>query len=198
MKTTEIDFFNRIAPKWDSMEVLSLPPRINNILDLLPLREGMSVLDLGTGTGVLIPYLLERVGKTGTVLGVDISRGMLDIAHEKCDSLAPYPLFLKSDFEEESVPGVYDVILLYSVFPHLERPVETLNKLIRENLSPEGSIYIIFPTNEDFINNIHSEVKVKSKLLPSAPQLAERLRQSGLNASCLVATKDIYLVSVTR
>ena len=198
MKQQEIQFFDSIAPLWDEREVMSVPDKINHILSLMGIETGMSVLDLGTGTGVLIPYLLERVGKEGYGLGVDISEGMLSIAHRKCDGLARYPLFLKADFETDKIPGEFDVILLYSVYPHIENPTAVLSKLLAENLRPEGNVYIAFPSDENFINNIHGKVKAKSHQLPPAAELTEWLRQNGFNSSVVEATEGSYVIRINN
>ncbi len=44
---------------------------------LLALRPGATALDVGTGTGLTLPLLLEAVGAEGRVVGVDRSPGML-------------------------------------------------------------------------------------------------------------------------
>ena len=53
------------------------------MLDLTGLRSGMRVLDLATGRGEPAIRAAHRVGPTGTVLGVDISEGVLQMAHER-------------------------------------------------------------------------------------------------------------------
>jgi len=52
----------------------------------LELEAGDTVVDLGCGTGATLPYLREAVGPTGTVVGVDLTRGMLDRAHRLVDA----------------------------------------------------------------------------------------------------------------
>ena len=47
---------------------------------LLGLRRGDVVLDVATGAGRNLPFLLKRVGREGMVLGMDISKSMLSLA----------------------------------------------------------------------------------------------------------------------
>ena len=49
----------------------------------LALEPGDTVVDLGTGTGWNLPYLADRVGPTGRVIGVDLSDGMLERARRR-------------------------------------------------------------------------------------------------------------------
>jgi len=46
-------------------------------VDLLEIKRGDTVLDVATGTGRNIPYLINKVGSEGVVYGIDLSLGML-------------------------------------------------------------------------------------------------------------------------
>ncbi len=52
----------------------------------LQLRPGDRVLDLGCGTGLNFPLLLDAVGPSGAVVGVDASSSMLARARTRCRS----------------------------------------------------------------------------------------------------------------
>lgn len=197
MTESEIEFFDRIAPDWDANEVRSTPERIRHILSRLPISRGMKILDLGTGTGVLVPYLSELVGESGKVVGIDLSEGMLNQAIEKFGQM-PNVEFLRLDFEEEQIPGMYDLVMLYSVYPHIHFPDQTMEWLFRMNLTKDGRIIIAFPSDEHFINHIHGEKKAESDMLPDAHTLAHRISAWGYRAEVLSATPDAYIVSVSK
>lgn len=197
MTQAEIDFFDRLASGWDDNEVRSTPERVRSILSKIPLRKSMRVLDLGTGTGVLVPYLSELVGEKGEVVGIDLSEGMLARAESKFGKL-PNVKFLKIDFEEEVIPGKYDVVFLYSVYPHLHFPKDTIDWLFRMNLDDEGMIVIAFPSDEKFINNIHHERNSASDHLPPAGVLAGIIRGWGYVAEVLADDTEEYIILITR
>lgn len=196
MTTEEILFFDRLSDIWDDNEVLSTPDKILEILSELDIRKGMEILDLGTGTGVLVPYLSSMVGDKGKVTAVDISEGMLKRAKKKYGGLANV-VFVLQDFEKEEVKGKYDLILLYCVFPHLHYPAQTLKRLVETNLKEKGRIIIAFPSDENFINNIHKERKAESDLLPSAPRLSLILREWGCESSVVRYDEGHYIVEIT-
>ena len=58
----------------------------NQLVCVTPLRPGDRVLDAGTGTGFAACAIARRVGTTGHVLGVDLSRGMLEQARRVIDA----------------------------------------------------------------------------------------------------------------
>lgn len=195
MYQSEIDFFDALAPTWDENEIRSTPERVKDILNKLPISKGMDILDLGTGTGVLVPYLSEIVGPSGRVIAIDLSEGMLGIARKKF-GLLPNVEFLKLDFEEEQIPGKYDLALLYSVYPHLHSPADTIEWLFKMNMKPEGIIVIAFPSDEKFINNIHHEKKAEHDHLPPAHVLAEMIKHWGFHTEVVAETSDEYIVVI--
>ena len=50
------------------------------LIDQLPAGPGDTVLDIGCGTGLCLPLLHEKVGPTGTIIGIDASEQMLKVA----------------------------------------------------------------------------------------------------------------------
>ncbi|MEQ8675910.1 MAG: methyltransferase domain-containing protein [Aggregatilineales bacterium] len=50
---------------------------------LANVQSGQNVLDVACGTGILARTLAERVGNTGSVIGLDINEGMLAVARRK-------------------------------------------------------------------------------------------------------------------
>lgn len=71
--------YDRIARLYSTLEPLYLifPPARRKAVAALGLKAGDTVLEIGAGTGRNFPYLVEAVGASGTVIGVDASEGML-------------------------------------------------------------------------------------------------------------------------
>ena len=69
-------------------DVLSLerpvyrPARVRAV-ELLDLRPGQTVLDLGCGTGLNHPLLRRRIGPAGRIIGIDASEAMLAQARRR-------------------------------------------------------------------------------------------------------------------
>ena len=88
-KKEVVDYFDRCAPSWDA-NMFRNEKVIKNILDNGGIKEGVFVLDVACGTGVMFPDYLAR--NVSSVLGVDISPEMAKIAARKCDD--PRVLYL--------------------------------------------------------------------------------------------------------
>lgn len=194
----EKEFFDHLARTWDDNEVLSTPDKVRFVLGYIDLKPGLSVLDLGTGTGVLLPYIAEKIGRTGSITAVDYSTGMLNRAREKFSGLIPTPEFLNLDLEKDNIPGEYDRIILYCVYPHLHEPFETLKWLRSVCLKENGIITVAFPTGPDFINNVHREKHSESDILPPAEKLAEQMRLYDFDARVAHADNDSYIINIYK
>lgn len=196
MKKEDLDFFNKIAPQWDSMEIRSTPERIRHILRSTGLKPNMYVADLGTGTGVLLPYLAEFIGNDRFITAIDASKTMLEIAIEKYHEDYPGISFVNRDFEEATIKGKFDRIFLYCVYPHLQYPIQTLRRILENNLHPDGEIIIAFPNDEKFVNSIHHDKGCDADLLPTAPELALRLFEAGFKAKVIEYTQEAYIITI--
>jgi DNA-binding transcriptional ArsR family regulator len=129
------EFFERHARQWDrlSAEILPSAPYLERLLEAVPPCE--SLLEVGVGTGALLPQLL-RLAKR--VVGVDHSPAMLQEARGRCadadlrlGEMSHLPL---SDAEVETV-------VLNMVFHHAEEPARVLGEIARV-LTPGGTLVI--------------------------------------------------------
>jgi demethylmenaquinone methyltransferase/2-methoxy-6-polyprenyl-1,4-benzoquinol methylase len=77
--------YSNEAPLYDS-RTKGFDTYRRRIVERLPLRRGDVVLDVGCGTGLCFPFLLERVGPAGLVVGVDAAPEMLEIAAERASA----------------------------------------------------------------------------------------------------------------
>jgi arsenite methyltransferase len=77
------------------------------------LRQGETVLDLGSGGGIDVLLSGRRVGPTGKVYGVDMTDEMLDVARRNAaDAGASNVEFLKGHIETVPLPdGCVDVVI---------------------------------------------------------------------------------------
>lgn len=86
------------------------------LVDLSGIHPGARVLDIATGTGMLAVYAASKVGPTGSVLGVDISEGMLEKARAKAAGLQNAS-FERGDGEALGFPpNSFDYVFCSSAF----------------------------------------------------------------------------------
>lgn len=182
------DYFNQKASTWDEL-CFHEPDKLSRILSLCRISPGQRILDICTGTGVLIPLLIES--GAGFIKGIDISRNMIARAEEKFSH--PHVRFEVGniyDFEEAG----WDRAVIYSAYPHLmDRPrlAETLNRL----LIPGGRFLVAHSESRRRINNIHSRHALKvSSPLQSAEKEASFFR-GGFDIDTIIDSDELYLFS---
>ena len=148
-KKDVIAFFDKMAPGWDA-DMIRHDDVIAAILDGARVREGIRVLDVACGTGVLFPDYLER--KVASVTGVDISAEMIRIASEKFPQ--ENVRFLCADVEELAVGEQYDCIMVYNAFPHFPEPERLIRALVA-HLAPGGTLTIAHGMSRAAIDDHH-------------------------------------------
>ena len=112
----QVKFFNSIAKDWDNIIKVD-EKKINYLLSKIDIKEDDYILDVGTGTGVLIPFLVKLCPK-GKIKAVDISCNMLDVARKKFNDINNVE-FILLNVETDKLDEKFNKIVLYSMFPHL-------------------------------------------------------------------------------
>ena len=109
----------------------------------MDLKPGMSVADIGTGTGYMLPFLSRSVGPTGYVVGEDIAQDFLDRARARITSenLANTKLRLGTETDPNLASGL-DIELVLDVYHHFDYPDKMLANLARA-LKPGGHLVIV-------------------------------------------------------
>lgn len=78
-------FYTQWAALYDRLAVAT--PGVSQLraafLDSVDLATGDVVVEMGCGTGANFPYIRERIGRTGTIVGIDISPGVLQRAQQR-------------------------------------------------------------------------------------------------------------------
>lgn len=128
---------------------------------LLELRQGMSVLDAGSGLGEDALKIASAVSPGGRVTGVDLSAHMVKEACSKLSSDTDNIEFLVGDVTKLEFPDEsFDRCRIDRTLQHLDRPEEALSELCRV-LKP-GGIMLAFDNDwETFTisSSMHAAVR---------------------------------------
>ena len=112
-------------------------------VDCLNLNNGDLVVDLGCGTGLCFPLLMEKIGPNGKLLGVDISTEMLSVAEERVKSAGWSNVeLIHSDIEEFEFPAEINGLISTGVFGYLGERTKVLEKIYK-SLVNNGKVVIV-------------------------------------------------------
>jgi len=114
---------------------------------------GERILDAGCGTGALLYLLAQNLRGESELVGVDLSKEMLDVAKERLQEF-PNVTVHRNCLEEFSDPGgSFDQILCVNVLHYLEDPAGVWHEL-SQHLKAHGKLMVITPWKEPFPLNI--------------------------------------------
>ena len=158
-----IAFFDRLAPDWDA-EMIRSDEIISAILDNAGVSAGKDILDVATGTGVLIPDYLKR--GAASVTAIDISPKMAEIAKAKFPQ--PEVTILCGDVETTDFGKQFDCIVVYNAFPHFPDP-DRLIQTLSDLLKPGGTLTVAHGMSREKIDAHHHGVAhhVSNGLMPA-------------------------------
>lgn len=189
-------FFNDQAAHWDETVRNNDPARLRALAERLDFPENAQVLDVGTGTGVFLPFIRERVNHHRPIVCMDYAFEMLDIARQKDHQQAE---FVCAEIETlRFSPGLFDVAICYSTFPHFHdkpRALRNIYKLLKEG----GRLYIGHTASREAINAIHAKIPdFNDHLLPEMTEMEALIKQAGFKDIRIIEKPDSYLASARR
>jgi ubiquinone/menaquinone biosynthesis C-methylase UbiE len=163
----------------------------------LEIKPGMTVADVGTGTGVMLPYLSKAAGPSGRIFAQDIHRDFLDKAEAraKSEKLHNVTFRLGTDRDPGLPEGQVDLVLVLDAYHHFDYPAEMLRNIGRA-LRPQGRVAIVDfyrfrrgPDGDDMRNHVRADKdEVLRELKSYGYELASE-RDHGGNQYILILDK---------
>ncbi len=185
-KKDVIDFFDKLAPVWDDTNIRN-EEVISEILLKGGIREGVKVLDVACGTGVLFPDYAAIGAK---VTGIDISQEMVKRAKEKF----PQTEVICGDVLDYSFEDKFDAIMIYNAFPHFPKPeklIEKLSLLVKKS----GRLSIAHGISEKELAKCHSGSAKKVSVPLVKKEVLSDMMKAYFDVDVLISDERMYMVS---
>lgn len=116
-------------------------------------EPGMTVADIGTGAGYMLPWLSAAVGPSGTVYAEDIFPDFLDTARKHAAKHTNVKYILGNEKSAELPVNSVDVMLVLDAYHHFDYP-EAMLASLRSALKPEGRLVMVeYHKNEKSMEN---------------------------------------------
>ena len=187
-------YFNERAGKWDENGCSGESRVQGAVLSLVDLKSGDSVLDLGCGTGVMIPFYLAA--KAGKIVAVDVSEKMVERAREKFGS-EPSVELRASDALLLDEGERFDAVVIYNAYPHFFEKQALVEKVYRL-VKPGGRFVIAHGSGRDVINRHHDAVAAGVSCGLRAVSEESALWEGRFEIESLVDTPGFYAFSGAR
>ncbi len=189
-------YFDRLASRWNQM-----PRPDSGFLEHLAAETGLTcgqkVLDAGTGTGVMLPYLARRVSPA-RIWALDISREMIRKA--RCNYPDLPVRYLQARLERILLPSSsVDAVMCFSVFPHVNDKAAAVGEIARV-LRRGGTLVIAHADSRDAINRRHRDIggPVRDHCLPPDRDMEHLVISAGLELSYISDKPASYVLKAEK
>jgi ubiquinone/menaquinone biosynthesis C-methylase UbiE len=192
------EFFDKEARGWDERYHQDDEQEIRRLVSRLDLRPGDWVLDLGTGNGVLLPFLLEKTEDGKKIFAVDLSWNMICEAAQTGakDGICFINASVEAlPFKDQTM----DCVICLAAFAHVCDKREAIDEMSRV-LGRSGRLYIAHLMGKEKLAEHHRSAggAVKNDVLPPDQEMAAMIKGAGLTKVDIIDRPDLYLVSARR
>ena len=192
-------FFNQMAATWDQhFYTPGLKQHLEALVPLFHLRPGSKVLDVGAGTGGIIPYLLQAIGPEGSIWSVDFAEKMVEIGREKFQDEPRVRYCLAA---VESLPFAdefFHHIVCFGAFPHFADQPLALQEMHRV-LKKDGNLIIAHALSSQEIQQHHMGAgPVRHDFLPEEKEMRSLLESTGFRVLQLIDCPKRYLCEAQK
>jgi ubiquinone/menaquinone biosynthesis C-methylase UbiE len=190
-------YFNRKAANWDATASERDATKLERMSRRLNIEPGSTILDVGTGTGVFIPFLLKIIGGEGHIVSLDIAEKML--AEARAKGIYGNIDYLCADVTNIPVDNeTFDSVVCYSTFPHFRDKPGALAEMKRVTKS-NGNLLICHTASRIKINGIHHQIpEVENDSIPDEAEMRAMLSEAGFTGIMIDDNSESFLCSAIK
>lgn len=139
-QTQDTEHFVGYLDKVSAIEAVQAYKR--RTYNLMKMKEGHAVLDIGCGAGDDVLKLAEMVGSSGRAVGIDNSETMIGVARQRSEALdLPVEFRVGDIYHLDEEDNIFDSCRADRIFQHLKDPQQALTEMIRVT-RPGGRVVI--------------------------------------------------------
>ncbi|MEN6317270.1 MAG: methyltransferase domain-containing protein [Syntrophaceae bacterium] len=194
-------FFNDHAERWRDMwykdhatgHYNKHDKDFERLFSLLPLKRGDHVLDTGCGSGVLVPFILERITENGILYELDYAEKMIET--NRSLHTGKNIRFIVADVENTPLDdALCDIVICFSCFPHLHDKEKAMTMLSRI-LKPHGAFVVSHFDSSEGINKHHGSCHaVMHDHLPDEVCMRALFQKVALNIEMFIDEPGFYFI----
>jgi ubiquinone/menaquinone biosynthesis C-methylase UbiE len=187
-------FFEHLAAEWDDRQPPERQKKLNSLFSRFDtfIQNAELVLEMGTGTGGLLPILKKRYTKP-EFIQIDFANAMLQRAQKNHNG----DQLVQADAHELPFSDkTFSVVICHNSFPHFKEKMIAL-KGMRCVLKPGGTLFILHEQSREKVNYIHQHALAKEihqDLLPDGEEIKILMQQTGFLPVIIEDYEDHYAV----
>ena len=186
------DFFSELIHVFDPPLPEGVPERLKNIVASARIAKGDVVLDVGTGTGILVP-LIEEYGPQ-LILACDLSEVMLAHLQEQY----PYAKTICADVRDLALPdGGVHVVFMNACYPNIVDKGGSFANISRM-MKPGGRMVISHPLGRSFVELLKEKSPFPLDDFPERSEAKKLLEPYGFVIADFVDEEKLYILVATK
>jgi len=191
LKTSRL-FFEHLAAEWDDRQPPGRSEKLDSLLSRFDayIQTADLVLEVGTGTGGLLPLLKKRYPKQ-EFIQIDFANAMLIRAQKNHNGNH----LVQADVHElPFLDRGFSVVICHNSFPHFREKVIALKEM-RRVLLPGGVLLILHELSREKVNYIHQHAlaeEIHQDLLPSGEEIKKLFLQAGFSPEIIEDFEEHY------
>jgi ubiquinone/menaquinone biosynthesis C-methylase UbiE len=191
-------YFDRMAMGWDDFgDPDKLRSRLEPLVAMFDIPKGGIVLDVGTGTGILHPWLLAAVGHSGKVLAFDFSSRMLEQALMKRHS--QNLVCFQADATAIPLPGqTCDCVVCFAAFPHFHNKRQALQEMARVTKHGGQVLIAHLMSRRQLARHHHTSPEVDGHCLPPHSEMERLFSEAGMENILIQDNPGLYFAKGVR
>lgn len=187
-------FFEDLSVEWDDHQPTGREQLLHDLLAPYDpfFSECHSILEVGTGTGALIPILRQRYPQA-VLASLDFAHKMLKRANKRQNGA----VLMQADIHHLPLaPNQFDGLICHNAFPHFWWKMEAIKEMKRVLQAP-GHLLIFHDISREKVNAVHQQASnpiIHEDLLPEGLRLAKMLKSIGLLPLQVADLEDRYII----
>ncbi len=187
----EETFSKETADGWDAKAKFVKYHGVKNpITDevMMNVKGGMSILDVGCGTGKLVSKIDKKI-EGGNLVGLDISGDMIKHAKSKAFTGNNKVDFIADDFMKHDFNDKFDIIIFSYVLHHMSDPAQALK--YAKSLLADGGIILFSVPGSNYLSETFEPEELPSRY--TLKEMDEIVNEAGLY--CMTACRNDFLMT---
>jgi len=169
-----------------------VPERLEKIVANGNIAKGDTVLDVGSGTGILIPIIKKY--KPGSIYACDLSRRMLKQLKENY----PYVKTIMADARDLKLPkGSIDAAFINACYPNIVDKAGAFSNISRM-MKAKGRIVISHPLGKGFILLLKNGAPFPLDEFPEESEAVALLKPFGFEIETFIDEPMLYILVATK
>jgi len=195
----EIRRINRLQrKKFDELVHLFEPPlpegvpeRLSRIVAAAGILRGQVVLDVGTGTGILVPEIQKY--RPGHIYACDLAKKMLAQLQKNYTGVET----ILADVRDLALPDAsIDVVFINACYPNIADKHGAFSNLSRM-LIPDGRVIISHPLGKRFVHTLKKTLPFALDELPTKSEAEQLLAPYGFEVETFVDEPELYILTIS-